>query len=60
MTLRIDPRIIESLEAQLKVARDEVLRYAKGTSQRENAEEQVRVQEKQLKRVRAGYMGVSQ
>lgn len=60
MSLRIDPRIIESLEAQLKVARDEIQRYAKGSSQRENAEEQVRQQEKQLQRIRAGYMGTAQ
>lgn len=59
-TYRIDPRIVQSLEAQLKVARDEVLRYAKGTGQRENAEEQVRIQEKQLARVMKGYMGVPQ
>jgi hypothetical protein len=59
-TYRIDPRIVESLQAQLKVAKDEVLRYAKGTGQRENAEEQVRVQEKQLARVMKGYMGVPQ
>jgi hypothetical protein len=60
MSLRVDPRIMDALNAQLKAAKDDVLRFAKGTAQRENAEEQVRVQEKQLRRVLAGYQGVAQ
>lgn len=60
MTLRIDPRILESLEQQLKDARDRSLTYAEGSQQRDAAEAHIRQQEDQLARVKKGAMGVPQ
>lgn len=60
MTLRVDPRIVESLNAELKVQRDRIQLYAKGSQQRNDAEAHLRQLEDQYKRVTAGLMGVAQ
>jgi hypothetical protein len=38
----------------------QLVNYPKGSAQRENCEEQIRMQEKQLRLVTAGQMGVAQ
>lgn len=58
MTIRMDPRIVESLKAELKVQRDRIPTLT--GNQRDAAQAHLAQLEEQFKRVTNGVMGVSQ
>lgn len=60
MSLRIDPRVVDSLKAELQVSRDRIAALPKGSQQRISAEDHLKQLEEQFKRINAGYMGTPQ
>ena len=58
--IRMDPRIVDSLKAELKVQRDRISAMAKGSQQRQSAEEHLVQLEEQYRRVTTGLQGVAQ
>lgn len=58
--IRLDPRIVTSLQAEIQVQKDRVVALPKDSQQRAAAEQHLKQLEDQFRRIDAGHMGVAQ
>lgn len=58
--IRLDPRIVTSLQAEIQVQKDRVVALPKESQQRAAAEQHLKQLEDQFHRIGAGHMGVAQ